>query len=570
MSRGTRPVARSSFPINYSQELISYLRCVKTAWDTITNSAEQLANSLDATTVSILEGRCPQVAEDLEMIEQDTSKIFPLVKEPAARQAIWQRLRSIAYVIPSLHTFLEDTKYLEPCANILKKLLPQQGTHSVYQQFSRMHDGRCSLQEQHSEESWSLVPQPSAKDAYRRAYLQLWLYAMRHFPEMTGHAPRKDLSKAKPSIPKIEYVWWSGIANLATQCGFENIVQAYPTIADADHRMAKEFLANARPWLKFGISMDRTSSYVQQLVDIIRCVDNEDHMEESILEPHICSHSQECGADVSSRCGVPHEQSFQNDCKWLFLRYMATEWSRGPSTSTRYLTSFGVKKAMFHRFFEHEIKRDDHNSHSVLSGENEEMLRPDELVEDITVSEPFDRSGPIPDQAANQKRSVEGVEDITVSEPFDQSISMPDQAANHKRSAEETVDTSLAQGTAVLPASYSLIISNRFIQESNVNRDRAREIYRDCNTHLNTSNLIIIKAKSTALYDVLSIPRDHHREIVQCLGDEKAQYYLTSDRGKRLRMNAPNDIVHKTEQPVLVVSSEDEKQVRAWFEEEIL
>lgn len=40
------------------------------------------------------------------------------------RPSILARLKSIKYIIPSLHTFLEDTKYLESCAKIMKSILP--------------------------------------------------------------------------------------------------------------------------------------------------------------------------------------------------------------------------------------------------------------------------------------------------------------------------------------------------------------------------------------------------------------------------------------------------------------
>lgn len=85
--------------------------------------------------------------------------------------------------------------------------------------------------------------------------------------------------KTKPTIPQVEYIWWNSITNLAKECGFENIVEAYPTVADADYRIAEDFLASTRPSPKFRISMEKSSSYVQQLVDIIRSVEDGDHTE---------------------------------------------------------------------------------------------------------------------------------------------------------------------------------------------------------------------------------------------------------------------------------------------------
>ena len=576
----TRPGSDSI--INCCQELVSYLRCVKEVWDYITGSTEQLADSLDATTVSMLEGRCPQVAGDLEIIEHDRSKIFPLIKDPATRQAIWQRLQDVSIVIPSLHTFLEDTKYLEPCAKILKQVLPRNSTRSVYQGFSRLHDGRYTLREQQSERASKLVRQPSAKEAFRQAYLQLWLYAMRHFPEMTGHAPRKDLLRTKPTIPQVEYIWWNGITNLAKECGFENIVEAYPTVADADHRMAEDFLASARPSPKFRISMEKSSSYVQQLVDIIRSVEDGDHTEISTPAPCLSSDSRECGFDVSSRCGVPHEQSFQQDCKWLFLENMSVREQLGPAVQRKYLTSFGVKKGMFQRFFIHELAGDDVAGQSMIPQDDEVNSRPDDPPPGDGEGEPRpddpapgDVEGePRPDEPApgdgeGESRLDAITEDITMVQHSDQSTPLTNQTAKRRRSTDvlnqDLHTTSSVLGTAMVPASYTLDISNEFVKESNVDRVRARQLYRN---NSDTRYLILIKAKSAELYDVHSIPRDRQDKILECLGDKRGKFYFTMDPGKRLRTTATIDIARKIEQPVLVVSSRDEKQIRAWFEED--
>lgn len=568
---------------------------MKEVWKHITASTEKLANNLDAMTVSILEGRCPQVAGDLEVIEHDRSKIFPLVKESTTRQALWQRLREIHSVVPSLHTFLEDTKYLEPCAKILKQLLPKNSIRSVCQEFSRMHDGRCTLQEQQSEREVKLVRQPNAKVAYRQAYLQLWLYAMRHFPEMIGHTPRKDLLRTKPNVPQIEYIWWNGITNLAKECGFEDIVETYPTTADADHRMAEEFLASARPLQKFRISMDKANSCVQQLVDIIRSIDDGEGTEIHAPAPNVSSDSQECGSDVSSRCGIPHEQSFQQDCKWLFLKNMSMDPSLGSSVQSKYLTSFGVKKDMFQRFFRYELPDDDLAGHGMTPQDDEENHRPDnsalgnsegnprpngvtEDIEDITMSQPPDQNNlpptqtaPSPDQNAPPPDQTAPSSDQNIPPPdqtapsSDLNAPPPDQTTKRRRSLEDSggnvIDTS---DTAAVPASYSLAISTDFLKESNVGLARAREIHNSTSV---SPNLIIIKAKSTELYDVFSVPRARKDKILQCLSDENAKLFLTRDPSKRLRMSSMVDIVQKTEQPVLLVSSYDEKHIREVFEE---
>lgn len=486
-------------------------------------------------------------------------------------------------IIPSLHTFLEDTKYLDPCAKIFKQLLPRNSTRSVYQEFSRMHDGRCTLREQQSERASKIVRHPSAKEAHSQAYLQLWLYAIRHFPEMTGHAPRKHLSRTKPNIPQVEYIWWNGITNLAKQCGFEDIVEAYPTVADADHRMAEEFLASVRPSPKFRISMDKTSNYVQQLVEIVRSVEDEDDSESSTPAPPLFSETRECGLDVSSRCGIPYEQSFQQDRKWFFLKNMSVDEKLGLSAhGKQYLTSFGVKKGMFQRFFIQELASDVVAGDSMIPQHDEEIHMPNGTAPgddggNARSDVPAPRNdgenprsdGPAPGNNVGTPRPDATTEDVTMAQPSDQSAPPINQTSKRRRSTEESAQelntTSTAAEPAVVPASYSLDIPQDFLIQANVDQIRARQIYHG---HSNTDELIIVKAKSTTQFDVFSIPSARRQDIMNCLGDKQGKFFVSKCQGKRLRTVPPADIATKVQQPVLVVSSEDSNEVRTWFEED--
>lgn len=70
---------------------------------------------------------------------------------------------------------------------------------------------------------------------------------MCHFPEMTGHSPRKDVSKPKPAHQGVERLWWYGIAKLADACGYKGIRTSYSTTYHAEIDMAKAFLSAIRP-----------------------------------------------------------------------------------------------------------------------------------------------------------------------------------------------------------------------------------------------------------------------------------------------------------------------------------
>lgn len=106
-------------PLRCPEELTQYLKRVKATWDFILGNDQGLRPQLDSCTVQRLEGRCPYYsAEDLALTEKCSNRreIFSSSCFDAQRGQLLQRLRSIKYLIPSIHTFLEDTKYLELCA----------------------------------------------------------------------------------------------------------------------------------------------------------------------------------------------------------------------------------------------------------------------------------------------------------------------------------------------------------------------------------------------------------------------------------------------------------------------
>ncbi len=78
--------------------------------------------------------------------------------------------------------------------------------------------------------------------ASKHHILQIWLFEMRHFPEMIGISPRKDDGKPKPALQRPDDNLWHRIAKLALNSGFDSsAIQKYVG-RDPDVKMASEFL----------------------------------------------------------------------------------------------------------------------------------------------------------------------------------------------------------------------------------------------------------------------------------------------------------------------------------------
>jgi Protein of unknown function (DUF3723) len=186
------------------QEMIYYLHRIGRIWRRILSN-EHLP-FVDPASVTFLETLAPKFStqDSAAMRRAMHDKIlFPQISGEIARGRILNRILKIPERIPSLFTFLEDTKYLEPCAKALKLLfpvIPPRSTSSLRETFSRHLSVRQSprMPVQQSEQVYASLHVARAQVGEWLAYRQLWLFAMRHFPDLTDTLPRKDPRKPKP------------------------------------------------------------------------------------------------------------------------------------------------------------------------------------------------------------------------------------------------------------------------------------------------------------------------------------------------------------------------------------
>ena len=325
-----------------------YLRRIKDTWTQIMGDKEADQLRLDASTVVILQGRRPsQSSEDLAhvQIRMLANDILPAITTDDQRLRIFDCICSIEYVILSIHTFLEDTKYLEPSARILKELLPGKCKGSMSQYFSALHSGQTKVKVQISEFTFEDQMLPSGRSLWL-SYRQLWLFALRHFPVMDGQLPRRDNTKESALHEGRQPRRWYELCSLASENGYRQIRRLYRDRTAADAKAIEDCVQNILPSKYYAINPDRIRQILllngQLLGDV-------PYAERGLAAPELTSDHEGCGSDISDRCGRPRECSFQADEESLFLKHIYfTSYSTVPK---RYLTSFAVKRDFFHAFF---------------------------------------------------------------------------------------------------------------------------------------------------------------------------------------------------------------------------
>ncbi len=325
-----------------------YLCRIRNTWTRIVGDEEADQLQLDANTVATLQGRSPlQSSEDRAHVQNRmlAGDVLKAVTADDQRSRIFHRVCSIEHVIPSIHTFLEDTKYLEPPARILKELLPGKCKGSMSQHFSALHSGQTKVKLQTSEYTFEDRTSPSGRSSWL-SYRQLWLFALRHFPVMDGQSPRRDKTKLGALHEGRQPRRWYELCSLASENGYRRIRCLYRDRTAADAKAIEDCVRNILPSKYYAINPDR----MRQIM-LLNCQLFSDvpYFKKELVAPVLTSDYEGCGSDISDRCGRPWERSFQADEESLFLEHIySTSYSTVPK---RYLTSFAVKRDSFRAFF---------------------------------------------------------------------------------------------------------------------------------------------------------------------------------------------------------------------------
>ncbi|KAI9799076.1 MAG: hypothetical protein M1833_004270 [Piccolia ochrophora] len=330
------------------EELANYLQHVHRIWREITLDDPGLQRFVDARTVDLLQLRSPIASEDHTSITNmmDSGQLFPSIRSRGIRTQILTRIHAITCVIPSLFTFFEDTKYLEPCATILKAALAKKFGESVREAIQRCYTG-------HNQQDRVVIYETSANTMSTTVnteqfgidlgYRQLWLFAMRNFPEMTGVMPRKDPGESKPAFNGTREKYWHRFAELANSLGFESDRLRQMRSDDPDRKAARAFVRRMKPIEEYDLDESSLEAATTHLCEYMM------HIKRRPLRSPICALTTNAqGEPLASRCNRPFNSSHRRDRGRLYIRELSIEYSYHGEAR---LTSFAVKRDIFHAFF---------------------------------------------------------------------------------------------------------------------------------------------------------------------------------------------------------------------------
>ena len=152
----------------------------------------------------MLEGRCPRLSKaDCRYITEifRDGLAFPMVRDLNLRSQMLHSILSYQRIIPSLRTFLENTKYLKAMTDVIKKVLPVNFKRTIRQTMIRSYVAQGPQFPVQSSENNFLAKDGTGKYGFWSAYRQLFLFAMRHFCPLTDEHPHGFNQLARSRCP---------------------------------------------------------------------------------------------------------------------------------------------------------------------------------------------------------------------------------------------------------------------------------------------------------------------------------------------------------------------------------
>ncbi|QKX63195.1 uncharacterized protein TRUGW13939_10364 [Talaromyces rugulosus] len=337
------------------EEIVHYLTMhVKKFWVSLVSADAHHPDraammKIDAHTVEKLELMAPGISRQ----DARTVKGWVLSGEvlrafsETERNRMAEKLERFDGIIPSLHTFFKDVTYLEKCAHAVKQLFPLSLNYATIQKAMSYHRAPtdsegCLIQT--SESGFERRPGRRA-DYLEVACRQIWLYAMRHYPQLAKETENDDLL-AKPENEKPDGAVVYEMAILAQKLGFKSTAIDKIINGSPDWQIARDCLLKARKPDCYEFTADDFDTSIRGIVEFFSKARLRTHP----LPPGPLVHLP---ADQKGRCGLPSKGAQKQDRRFLFLDHL----HQSAAAPTEKLSTMAVRRCVYFAFFGKPVSR---------------------------------------------------------------------------------------------------------------------------------------------------------------------------------------------------------------------
>ncbi|KAI0836087.1 hypothetical protein F5Y06DRAFT_305432 [Hypoxylon sp. FL0890] len=176
-----------------TNEIVRFLDHIYSTWDYITGGDSEIQRCVDINTARRLQSLAPSVSvadRQLVCALMDEYKVFLGVRDSQKREQIKQRILQTVVVIPSIKSFHENMKLFSIAARILRSyLLPNRSRAPLIKCLrDYWKTPNKSLVEFQEGQFYTVSSPPS----FELAFKQVFLAAIRGFPELSDETPKID------------------------------------------------------------------------------------------------------------------------------------------------------------------------------------------------------------------------------------------------------------------------------------------------------------------------------------------------------------------------------------------
>ncbi|KAK2474807.1 hypothetical protein H9L39_14767 [Fusarium oxysporum f. sp. albedinis] len=315
-------------------EIIRYMEFILELWVELMGSKEAL-DYVDPEDVREFQLRVPGVSQlDFHHLSTlvTSGNAFKRMTDGDLRRELVVRMKSIKYLIPSLHTLQKDFKYLRPCTDTIIRLFAHNRNPYVTAQ-SLAFDAFSS----------KTLLGPDV--VFFEKLKCLYLFIMGDMVGITGEWPLLEVGEMPHECVRLPRSWYR-LAHEARRLGFHSDEITRLVSEDPDEQVALRALREARP--------DSISEYSpSQLQGIVRTIvanfgEARDHI---TGKPSSEFTTTGVGEPISRRCGRQYSGAYARD-RWNFDLAGFSD----PTPESMDITSLFVRKSVFHAFWRIEEK----------------------------------------------------------------------------------------------------------------------------------------------------------------------------------------------------------------------
>ncbi|KAB8226960.1 uncharacterized protein BDW43DRAFT_317277 [Aspergillus alliaceus] len=335
-------------------EICNYLNSIYGIWST---AFEEESIHVDVNSVRLVENLMPESTADKQLIESlmDNGTLFPSLGDENIRKSVLQRLLETKGRILSLHSLVQDTLFIQPCAKALRQLVPPA--------FLDLRDALMRRLETH-EAAWTIQVSETVAETFTAdldssslacdgsicavAYVQLWLFAMRYIENLTSATlpgRQKEFCDENHIYRETRQESSHELAILAQTLGFDSPQIRSLCKKRSAKSSARAFLTGRRPAERYDYPRHWLDKAPEKIVDILKLP-----MDKTSKSPAMPSLSFEGNGQlpvVQKRCGLPSWTTYQKNRQFLFVPHVYSP----TQISGEHPSSFAILRDIIFSFF---------------------------------------------------------------------------------------------------------------------------------------------------------------------------------------------------------------------------